>query len=222
MTAPEPASPAPARRVLITAGPTREHWDAVRFLSSAATGRLGIEIAKAAAEAGLEAVLVLGPTHLADPASPRISVHRVVSARDMLAACEAEWPRCHALVATAAVADFRPAEREDGKRTKATAGDAIPLAPNPDILATLAASKGDRHVIGFALQADDDIGASLAKARGKLVRKNADAIVLDSPAAMGAATADFRVLTADGTVREYLATSKPDLAHELVRLLQQR
>src|SRR5262245_54784420 len=79
-------------RFLITAGPTREHLDRVRFLSSASTGLMRIEVAKAAAAAGHEAVLVLGPTHLAPPDDPRVRVRRVVSALDMLAASREEWP----------------------------------------------------------------------------------------------------------------------------------
>lgn len=199
-------------RILITAGPTREHWDDVRFLSSGATGRLGIEIARAAADLGHESVLVLGPTHLEPPVHPTIRVERVVSARDMLAACLESWPTCHALVATAAVADFRPAERHLGKRAKSGDGATLRLERNPDVLATLAADKGARRVLGFALQVED----AEHLAREKLVRKHLDGIVLDGPEALGVGAADFRLLLPDGTAREYPATSKADLARHLV------
>jgi phosphopantothenoylcysteine decarboxylase/phosphopantothenate--cysteine ligase len=202
-------------RILITAGPTREHWDDVRFLSSGATGRLGIEIARAAADAGHESVLVLGPTHLEAPALPVVRVEPVVSARDMLAACLEHWPTCHALVATAAVADFRPAERHRGKRAKSGDGATLRLERNPDVLATLAADKGDRRVLGFALQVDD--GEHLARA--KLVAKHLDGIVLDGPAALGVGVADFRLLLPDGSAREFPATSKADLARHVVAFL---
>ena len=202
-------------RILITAGPTREHWDDVRFLSSGATGRLGIELARAAAAAGHHAMLVLGPTHLTPPDDPRITVARVVSARDMLAACLDHWPACDTLVATAAVADYRPADRHHGKRAKGDDPAVLRLERNPDILATLAARKGARRVLGFALQVED--GEALA--RGKLAAKHLDGIVLDGPEALGVGTADFRLLLPDGSARDFPATSKADLAAHLVAFL---
>jgi len=203
-------------RVLVTAGPTREHLDRVRFISSASTGLMGIEVARAAAGAGHEAVLVLGPTHLVAPDGPRVRVRRIVTAVEMLAACREEWPRCDALVATAAVADWRPATSHEGKPEKAAESTTtLPLVKNPDILAELAATKGARRVIGFALQVED----AEARARAKLVRKNLDAVVLDGPSALGADRADFRVIHADGSVREFPATSKADLARAIVALL---
>jgi phosphopantothenoylcysteine decarboxylase/phosphopantothenate--cysteine ligase len=203
-------------RVLVTAGPTREHWDHVRFLSSASTGLMGIEVAKAAAAAGHEAVLVLGPTHLDAPEGPRIRVRRIVSALEMLAACRAEWAACDALVATAAVADWRPAAPHEGKPEKAQSDETtLELVKNPDILAELAADKGARRVVGFALQVED----AEARARAKLAKKNLDAVVLDGPAALGADRADFRVILADGSARDFPATTKAELAREIVALL---
>ena len=202
-------------RILITAGPTREHWDAVRFLSSGATGRLGIELAAAAAQAGHEAVLVLGPTHLSVPEHARVRVERVVSARDMLAACERAWTNCDALVATAAVADYRPANEHAGKRTKTDGPLSLELLRNPDILATLAARKGARRVLGFALQVEDARENALRKLRDK----HLDGIVLDSPAAIGASSADFTLLLPDGNARAFPNTSKADLAAHLIAFL---
>jgi phosphopantothenoylcysteine decarboxylase/phosphopantothenate--cysteine ligase len=203
-------------RILITAGPTRERLDRVRFISSASTGRMGIEVAKAAAAAGHDAVIVLGPTHLAPPENPRVRVRRVETAREMLVACREEWPRCDALVATAAVADWRPATTHEGKPEK-SAGETttLELVKNPDVLAELAATKGARRVIGFALQVEE----AEARARAKLAKKNLDAVVLDGPSALGADRADFRLILADGATREFPATTKADLARELVALL---
>mgnify|MGYP002623869398 CR=1 FL=1 len=203
-------------RVLVTAGPTREHWDAVRFLSSAATGRQGIVLAEALARRGHTCDLVLGPTHLDAPADRAVTVHRVVTARDMLAAAERCWPECDALVATAAVSDYRPAVPHAGKRTKTEGPVALELVRNPDILATLAAGRGRRPVIGFALQVED----AEHHARRKLEEKGLDAIVLDAPAAMGAAAADFRILAADGTWTDLPGTTKRALAEHLVDLLE--
>ncbi len=202
-------------RVLVTAGPTREYIDRIRFLSSGSTGLMGIEVAKAAVAAGHEAVLVLGPTHLVPPEDPRLVVYRVVSALEMLATCKEEWPDCHALVATAAVADYRPAKPHEGKPEKSDGPVTLELVRNPDILAELAKSKGERPVIGFALQVED----AEARARSKLVRKKIDAIVLDGPAAMGADRADFTLIRANGAMRVLAATSKADVAREIVALL---
>lgn len=202
-------------RILVTAGPTREHMDRVRFLSNAATGRMGIEVARAAAGAGHDAVLVLGPTDVAPPADPRIRVVHVVSADDMLAACLAQWPACDALVATAAVSDFRFAVRHGGKPEKPAGPQTVDLVPNPDILATLAAAKGARRVVGFALQVED---AEL-RAREKLHRKHCDLVVLDSPAAMGARRADFTLIPREGEVRRMPGATKADVALAIVDFL---
>ncbi len=202
-------------RVLVTAGPTREHLDAVRFLSNGATGRQGIELAAALARRGHEARLVLGPTHLPAPEAPGVCTVRVVSACEMLAACEREWPECDALVATAAVADHRPAVRHPGKPPKGATGETLALVRNPDIVATLAAGRGRRPVVGFALQVED----AEAEARRKLVAKGLDAIVVDAPAALGAERADFRLIRALGATAEWPGLTKRELAERLVELL---
>ncbi|MCE9637174.1 MAG: phosphopantothenoylcysteine decarboxylase [Planctomycetes bacterium] len=203
-------------RVLVTAGPTREHLDRVRFLTNASTGRMGIEVARAAADAGHDVVLVLGPTHLTPPDSPRVRVLRIVSALDMLAACEAEWPTCDALVATAAVADQRPAVVAPGKPEKSSGPETLALVRNPDVLATLAATKGARPCIGFALQVDD----AEQRARAKLVRKNLDWVVLDAPEAMGADRADFTLIPAIGEIVRLPGATKADVANQIVRILR--
>ena len=201
--------------ILVTAGPTREAIDAVRFLTNGATGRLGIEIAHAAAEAGHTVELVLGPTHLVVPSHRKIAVHRVTTGVQMLAAAEAVWPTCDALIATAAVSDHRPATTAAGKPEKASGPVTLELVPNPDILATLAATKGARRVIGFALQVED----AERKAREKLIKKNLDAVVLDAPAAMGSDRADFTIILRDGSVQRFADTSKRDLARHIISLL---
>jgi len=203
-------------RVLITAGPTREHWDRVRFLTSGATGTLGMELAKALVRRGHTAELVLGPTAVTPPELPGLLVHPVVSARDMLAACERLWPECDAVVGTAAVADYRPAEAHTGKRPKTEGPVSLELARNPDILATLAQGKGHRLAIGFALQVDD----AAAHARRKLVEKDLDAIVVDRPEAMGDVVADYRILRASGEWTECPGVDKPAIADHLVDLLE--
>lgn len=205
-------------RILVTAGPTREPLDAVRFVSNAATGRLGIEVARAAAAAGHEAVLVLGPTHLEAPADPRITVRRVTTAVEMLAACEAAWPSCDALVATAAVADHRPAAPAAGKPEKPAGAFPLEMIPNPDVLATLARTKGARVCVGFALQAEAG-GDGERRAREKLERKRLDAIVLDTPSALGAERATFRLIPREGPPRDFRDVTKAEFARALVEFV---
>jgi len=157
--------------VLVNAGPTREHLDAVRFLSNPSTGRMGYAIAAEAAMRGARVVLVSGPTELPPPRG--VKLVRVVSAEEMLAACKRELSRARIFVATAAVSDFRPAHRLPGKVKKERAELALPLARTPDILATLAARKGKRFVVGFAAETE----RVLAHAREKLRKKRLDLIV---------------------------------------------
>jgi phosphopantothenoylcysteine decarboxylase/phosphopantothenate--cysteine ligase len=202
-------------RILVTAGPTREPIDRVRFLSNGSTGQMGIEVAKAAAAAGHDAVLVLGPTHLRLRRDVRITVRPVTTGLEMLAACREAWPNCHALVAAAAVSDYRPATPHAGKPEKTGAPVTLDLVANPDILAELAATKGKRRVVGFALQVED----AERRARAKLVKKNLDAVVLDGPAALGADRADFTILLADGTSHARPGATKAEIAREIVALL---
>lgn len=202
-------------KILVTAGPTREYWDSVRFLSSPSTGLMGIEMAKAAAAAGHEAVLVLGPTHLPPPEHSKIEVYRVESALEMLRVSREEWDECDALVATAAVSDYRPASRIEGKAEKDDGPVTLELVRNPDILAQLAATKGTRPVVGFALQVED----AEARAKRKLVRKKIDAVVLDSPAAFGATHGDFILILANGSMRVLAGASKADVAREILAIV---
>lgn len=158
-------------RVLVNAGPTREPLDAVRYLSNPSTGRMGFAIAAEAAARGAKVTLVSGPTELEPP--PGVDVVRVTTAAEMLAACRRAFRDARVFVATAAVSDFRPKRRVRGKVKKETAALTLELERTPDVLATLAAAKGRRFVVGFAAETDD----VLANARGKLRRKNLDLIV---------------------------------------------
>ena len=162
------------RRVLLTLGPTREFWDGVRFLSNPSSGLMGAALAVAAWLRGAEVVAVCGP---GAPWLPQ-GVQRidVVSAQDMLAACEAHFSNTEYACFCAAVADFRPALQQDKKlkKTDLVGGAALPLVGNPDILASLAACKAPgQRVIAFAAETGD-----LARhAQDKLERKRADMLV---------------------------------------------
>ena len=185
------------RRVLVTAGPTREHLDPVRFLSNPSSGRMGYAIAEEAAARGARVTLVSGPTALADPGE--VDTVRVTSADEMLAACRRSFDSCDILVAAAAVADFRPVRRFADKRKKESIGRALELELTPDIVATLAAVKGDRFVVGFAAETADLVESATAK----MERKKLDLIVANDVGdpAVGFASSDNRVviLAPDGS-----------------------
>lgn len=159
------------RRILITAGPTFEPVDPVRFLGNRSSGKMGFALAAAAARRGAETVLVAGPVHL--PTPPGVERHDVVTAREMEAAVARFAPKAHAVVMTAAVADFRPAQPAATKIKKSAGVPEIHLERNPDILAGLAAMAPEALRVGFAAETGDPE----LEARGKLERKDAHWIV---------------------------------------------
>jgi phosphopantothenoylcysteine decarboxylase/phosphopantothenate--cysteine ligase len=167
-------------RCLLTAGPTREHLDPVRFLSNGSSGKMGFALAAAAAARGWQVDLVSGPVALAAPAG--VAVHSVISAADMLAACETRFDRCDVFIAVAAVADYRPRDVSDRKQKKTPGPLALELVPTVDVLKTLAARKTPgQTVVGFAAETNDveDYG------RRKLVEKRLDWIVANDVSRAG-------------------------------------
>ena len=160
-------------RVLITAGPTREPIDPVRFLSNASSGTQGIELAREALARGAEVDLVLGPTPLAPPAGARTL--RVTTAREMESAVREHAPHATIAIATAAVADWRPATTHAHKVKKTEELQSLALERNPDILAGLGAAKNGAFLVGFAAETQ----AFEENAREKLVRKHLDAIAVN-------------------------------------------
>ena len=198
-------------RFLITSGPTREAIDPVRYISNRSSGRMGHAIAQALLDAGHEVELVSGPVALEAPCGARST--SVESAREMLAAAQALWPDCDGLIAVAAVADYRPATPSKGKlKRDPEAPMQLELLPNPDIVATLAAEKGDRLVVGFALESDP----KPAEALRKLQAKNLDFVVLNDISAQGAVETRLTVLGKDGPVAQLGPGSKCELARELL------
>lgn len=172
------------RRILITAGPTHEDLDPVRYLGNHSTGKMGIALADAAADRGAQVELILGPTSLSTHNPAAITITRVRTAREMYSAATTLWPECTDGILAAAVADYRPATvaREKIKKT----GDelTVKLVRNPDIAFELGVSKrADQCLAGFALETEN----GEANARQKLERKNLDFIVLNSPRVAGAA-----------------------------------
>lgn len=201
-------------KILVTAGPTREFLDPVRFLSNRSSGRMGYAIAEAAASRGHEVVLVSGPVSLRPPEG--VEVVDVVSAQEMLGAVTARIAWCEVLVMCAAVADWRPKVRSELKLKKRGMSATLELVPNPDILSAVAPLKGNRLFIGFAAETND----VMEEARGKLSRKGLDMIVANDVTQPGAGfEVDTNIVTliADAGTEEALPLmSKSDVA---VRIL---
>lgn len=200
-------------RVLITAGPTREYLDDVRYFSNPSTGAMGFACAEAAARAGHRVTLVTGPSALENPRG--VTVIRVTSALEMRAASMKAYGSADAVIATAAVSDYRPAVRLNGKMKKGPRRISVSLVQTPDILGEMARKKGNRILIGFALETRDEVANALAK----LASKRLDHVVLDSPAAFGAGRIDATVVHADGSRESFRKISKKELARRLVGLL---
>ena len=158
------------RRVVVTAGPTREPLDEVRYIGNRSSGRMGYAVAAAALRAGAEVVLVSGPVGLPPPEGARL--RRVETALEMREAVLDEMRAADVFIAVAAVADYRPARRTSGKPAKTAGGLRLELVPNPDIVAEVAALDPRPFVVGFAAEADD----LEAHCRNKLERKGLDMI----------------------------------------------
>jgi phosphopantothenoylcysteine decarboxylase/phosphopantothenate--cysteine ligase len=205
-------------RVVVTAGPTREHVDPVRYLSNESSGRMGFAIAEAASAAGHRVTLIAGPVALATPKG----VHRVnvVSAREMLDATLRAFRGGDALFMAAAVCDWRPARRLAGKwraKDRSATATRLLLTRNPDILAACGRERGRerRLLVGFALETSPGI----SRARRKMRRKGADFIVLNDERALNAPRASVLILGGDGSVRRLENRTKAQIARELVGLL---
>jgi phosphopantothenoylcysteine decarboxylase/phosphopantothenate--cysteine ligase len=212
----EPPGALAGRRVVVTAGPTREPIDPVRFIGNRSSGRMGYELAAAAWRRGADVVLVSGPSHLAPPTGAELV--RVETAEEMRAAVEAALPAADALVMAAAVADFRPAAPAEQK-IKKEAGEvpAIRLERTPDVLlATRAARPRGCVVVGFALETTDVLG----NGRRKLEAKGLDLLVANDATEPGAgfevATNRVTILARDGQDEHLPLLSKAEVADHIL------
>ena len=199
-------------RVLVTAGPTLEPIDPVRFISNRSSGRMGYAIAEALVASGHDVVLISGPVALSPPEGAKVVP--VETADEMLKACWEEWPTCQALVAAAAVADWRPEKRSQTKLDSDRFSH-LRLVANPDILAVLAEEKAGRLVVGFALQDQ----AAEEKARVKMEEKGMDWVVLNGLEVQGSLSAEVVLIGPDGIREEFGPSPKAVLAEDLVRRL---
>jgi len=205
----------PPLRCLITAGPTREHLDPVRYLTNGSSGRMGYALASAASARGWSVDLVSGPVALTAPGG--VQVHPVVSAADMFAACEPLFARCDLFIAVAAVADYRPREIAAQKQKKNPGALTLELVPTVDILKTLSAHRRPgQTIVGFAAETND----LEAYARRKLAEKRLDWIVANdvSRAGIGMNAEDNAVLLigAEGEREAVGPSPKADVARFLL------
>ena len=200
--------------VLVTAGPTREPLDPVRFLSNRSSGKMGYAIAAAAAARGAHVVLVSGPTGLSAP--PGVDIIHVETAEEMYQAVLAKLDAVRVVIKAAAVADYRPKQKADRKIKKDQAVSEVALEPTPDILAELGKRKGKRILVGFAAETDDLV----ANARKKLQRKNLDLMVANDVGQAGAGfdadTNVVKILDAMGGVEELPLLSKREVADRIL------
>lgn len=204
------------QRILITAGPTYEAIDPVRFIGNHSSGKMGFALAEAAARKGAEVVLITGPT-ACQLVHEHVTVVPVKSAHEMLAAVQIHWETCHVGIFSAAVADYRPIAVSDNKLKKSKDTLTIELTKNPDILAWAAQHKTSRQkVIGFALETTN----GLDYAKGKLESKQLDAIVLNEigPEGVGFGTTTNAVTFIDknNKIRSFELQAKTALATKII------
>jgi phosphopantothenoylcysteine decarboxylase/phosphopantothenate--cysteine ligase len=182
------------KKVLILSGPTHDYFDPVRFIGNASSGKMGKALAEEALKRGMDVEFISGP--VPDGNLPKHDhITRVTSAGEMLAAAKAKFAAADIIIFAAAVADFQPLEKSAEKFPKVGNNITIELRPTPDIAATLCANKRKNQVaIGFALQTHD----GETKAREKLISKNLDGIVLNTPATLGAESGRFTWIDSHG------------------------
>lgn len=208
------------KHIMITAGPTYEKIDPVRFIGNYSSGKMGYALAQVAADRGADVTLISGPVSLTIT-HPRVKVVNVESAREMLSAAEQAFETCDIAIMAAAVADYAPETVADKKIKRETDGiDLIRLKKNPDIAKTLGQKKRpSQKVIGFALETND----AEANAKDKLQRKNLDAIVLNSLTNPGTCFGydknQVKVITPSGVVLETGVEDKMEIADKILTAL---
>lgn len=209
------------KKFLVTAGPTYEDIDPVRFIGNYSSGKMGFAIAEVAVRRGADVTLVTGPValHTVHPGIKRIDIR---SASQMLKAVEKEFVGCDVAILSAAVADYAPETRHDTKlKRENTDGLELKLVKNPDIAARLGAIKGDRILVGFALETDNEHDNAI----GKMERKGLDMIVLNSLrnplAGFNKDTNQVTVIRKDGVEKEFPAKDKKEVAKDILDQIEQ-
>ncbi|NPV71674.1 MAG: bifunctional phosphopantothenoylcysteine decarboxylase/phosphopantothenate--cysteine ligase CoaBC [Firmicutes bacterium] len=202
------------KTVMVTAGPTREYFDPVRYISNPSSGKMGFEIAREARDRGARVILVSGPVSLEPPAG--VEYIPVVTTAEMRDAVISRLESCDALIKSAAVCDYRPAVIHDKKIKKDGRGLDIHFEPNPDILFEAGQRKGRTILVGFAAETDNLVPNAVAKIR----KKNLDLIVVNDVTQQGAGfgtdTNAAKIIDPEGNVHEVSLTSKREMARIIV------
>lgn len=212
--------PLRGKKVLITAGPTYEAIDPVRFIGNHSSGKMGFDIANEAANMGAEVILVSGPTHL-NVKNSSIQLVHVTSAEEMYNACHKYYNNVDVAIAAAAVADYRPKNVANQKIKKNEATFSIELEKTKDILASLGDKKKNQFLIGFALETENEI----EHAKQKIQKKNLDLIVLnslnDKGAGFGQPTNKVTFISKDFTIEPKELKSKEEVAQDIINKIIQ-
>ncbi len=203
-------------RILITSGPTRQYLDPVRYLTNASSGRMGAALADSALTLGHEVVVVTGPVDVPYPAGAEVI--QVVSTEEMLGRARSAFEHCDGLIGAAAPCDYRPLQVETQKIAKTGDPITLHLIETQDVVATLGGEKGDRWVVGFALETEDHRLRALAK----LERKCCDLMVSNGVEAMHALENRVEILNPAGEVLNTISGPKTRVAQEILAVIQQR
>ncbi len=207
-------------KILVTAGPTYEKIDPVRFIGNYSSGKMGFAIAEELANRGAEVILITGPVSL-KTLSPNIKRIDVENAQEMYEACINNFDTCSAAIMSAAVADFTPLIKAEKKVKRGKGNYSIELTPNKDIAAELGRlKKQEQTLVGFALETNDE----LTNAKNKLEKKNLDFIVLnslnDKGAGFGVDTNKIKIIKREGEEKEFPLSSKIQVAINIVDYLE--
>jgi phosphopantothenoylcysteine decarboxylase / phosphopantothenate---cysteine ligase len=207
--------PLKGKKILITAGPTYEAIDPVRFIGNHSSGKMGFDIANCAAKLGAEVILISGPTHF-KVENEFVNLVRVVSAKEMYDACHHYFTDVDVAIAAAAVADYRPKVVADQKIKKSDASFIIELEKTKDILASLGEIKKNQFLIGFALETENEI----ENAKLKIQKKNLDLIVLnslqDEGAGFGKSTNKITFIDSNFNIQPMELKSKEEVAQDII------
>ena len=202
------------KKILITAGPTREIIDPVRFISNYSTGKMGYSLAEAASARGAEVILISGPTNLRTP--PGVKLIKINTALEMYDSVMDNFKEQNIIIKSASVSDYRPEAVSEHKIKKNKGNMNLTLVKNPDILYELGKIKGDRMLIGFAAESDNIV----KNARDKMLGKNLDFIVAnditEEGAGFGTDTNIVTIVDIDGKIEKIEKSSKVDIAHRIL------
>ncbi len=208
------------KKILITAGPTREHIDPVRYIGNQSSGKMGYALAESCAARGADVMLVSGPVEV-NTDNPQIRLISVVSAEEMYDICMKLFQECDAAIMSAAVSDFTPVTSAQSKIKRTKNKISLELVPTKDIAASLGQIKSEKQVLaGFALESDNEIN----NAREKIVKKNLDFIVLnslrDEGAGFGTDTNKITIIDKDNNIKEFKLKPKKEVAEDIVDELE--